>query len=353
MDVLQLRILTSLGSFNYAKLWYLYGRNSPVQTLNANDLFQYNSLADLAVASSRRTADPWYSDFVKYHNNNNYADKLIRDTLEGNGKWGSSASVAQRSAVITETSAFMVLYLHLIAEINDAVNQCKGIASDGEYDLTHPWDEVAALLIGSLEGTTESGSSDLEDGQLIWGLASRRAFQFQDLNNEGVAQVDSRLLDLLYAGRGEIDASECTSLEKTAEQIKLISMVPIMQSIMRYAIQNEKQSGMPGSADVALGEIYALAIVPIMEGTDPAASATVRENMIYQSGAQPVRGGAQAVADAIGNFAVGSGVRCSLIGYTPQTRPCRYHGGSSAPGLRPVVLTTTLVSAALSLFFLW
>lgn len=348
-----MRILSSMGAFNYAKLWYLYGRNSPVERRNDNDPFEYYSLSDLAVASSRRNAEPLYSEFVRYHNNNNYADRIVRDTLEGKGKWGSSASVAQRSAVITETSAFMILYLHLMAQINDAVNQCKGMDSEGEYDLTHPWDEVAALLIGSLEGTTEGGSSDVEDGQLLWSLASRRAFQFQSLNNEGYAKVNSRLEDLLYAGRGEIDAKECASFEKTAEQIKLVAMVPIMQSILRYAIQNEQASGTSDNADLALGEIYALALIPIMEVTDPSASAIVQENMIYQSGIQPTRDGAQPVADAIGNFAVSSGLRCSLLGYTPQARPCRHHGGSSAPGVQPVVLTTAILSAGMSLFFLW
>lgn len=351
LDILQLRILTSLGSFNYAKLWYLYGRNSPVEQKNDNDPYEYYSLADLAIASSRRTADPWYSEFVRYHNNNNYADKIVRDTLEGNGKWDSSKSVAQRSAVITETSSFMILYLHLIAQINDAVNLCKGLESHAEYDLSHPWDEVAALLIGSLEGTQEGGSSDAEDGQLLWSLGSRRAFQFQSINNEGYAKVNSRLEDLLYAGKGEIDAMECTSFEKTVEQIKLVTMVPIMQSVMRYALQNEQLSTTSDSADLALGETFALAIIPIMETIDPSASAIVQENMIFQSGIQPTRDGAQAVADAIGSFAVASGLRCGLLGYTPQAQPCRYHGGSAAPNMGPVVWTT-LASAALSLFFL-
>ncbi len=333
-------------------MWYLYGRNSPVERQNENDPYAYYSLADLAVASSRRIADPWYSEFVRYHDNNNYADKIIRDTLEGRGKWDSSKPVAQRSAIIAETSASMVVYLHLIAQINDAVNHCKGLESAGEYDLTHPWDEVAALLIGSLEGTTEGGSADVEDGQLIWSLASRRAFQFQSINSDGYAKVNSRLEDLLYAGKGEIDAMECTSFEKTVKQIKLVSLVPIMQSVMRYAIQNQELPASSDSTDLAFGEVYALAIIPIMESIDPAASAIVKENMIYQDGIQPVRDGAQAVADAMGTFAVAAGLRCSLLGYTPQAKPCRYHGGSTASSLKSVILTT-LASAALSLFFLW
>ena len=352
MDVLQLRILTSLGSFSYAKMWYLYGRNSPVQRSSENDPFQCYSLGDLAVASSRKAADPWYTDFVRYNDNANYADKLIRDTLDGTGKWDSTKSVAQRSAIITESSAFMVLYMHLIAQVNDAVNHCKGSESEGEYDLTNPWDEVAALLIGSLEGTLEGGSADVEDGQLLWSLAGRRAFQFQSLNGDGYAKVNERLDDLLYAGKGEIDAMGCTAFENTVEQLKVLTLVPLIQSVLRYAIQNQEVSASSDSADLALGEVYALAILPIMEATDPSSAAIVRENMIYQDGIQPTRDGPQAVADAMGGFAVAIGLRCSLLGSTSQAKPCRYHGGSSAPNLKPVVWTT-MIASVLSLVFLW
>jgi hypothetical protein len=341
--------LTSLGSFSYARFWYLYGHNSPVQRDSENDPFEFYALADLAIASSRRNAEPLFSEFVRYHNNNNYADAIIRDTLEGNGKWGSK-SVTQRSAIITETSSSMILYLHLLAQINDAVNSCKGTDEGGEYDLTRPWDEVAAILIGSLEGTEEGGSSDIQDGQMIWALSTRRAFQFQTLNGAGYAEVNSELEDLLYAGKGEIDAMECESFEKTAEKIKSLTLIPLMQSVLRYAIQNEQHNQDSDTEDLALGETYALAIIPIIQYLDPGAALVVEENMVFRDDILPVRDGAQAVANAIGSFAVSAGLRCSLLGSTPQADPCRNHG-SSAQGLRP--LSFAWVTAAASLLFIY
>lgn len=341
--MLQLRVLTSAGAFNYAKLWYLYGRNSIVERANENDPFEYYSLADLAVATSRRAADPWYSEFVRYHNNNAYADKIIKDTLEGKGKWGSTGSVAQRSAVITETSAFMVLYLHLISQINDAVNLCKGMTSEADYDLTHPWDEVAALSIGSLEGTQEGGSSDSQDGQFIWSLATKRAFQFQALNREGYAKINSELEDLLYAGKGEIDAVECASFEKTAERLKVMTLLPLMQSVLRYVVQTQNLQASSASEDLALGETFALAILPIMELIDPAGALVVQQNMIIQDGVPPARDGSQAVADAIGGFAVAAGLQCQLLGYTPEARPCDLYGGHSGA---TSMLSSLFLSAA-------
>jgi hypothetical protein len=350
LDVLQLRVLTSLGSFNFAKIWYLYGRNSPQQRSSDNDPYYFYSLSEFAVASSRRNAEPYYSSFVSYHNDQNYADKLIRGALDGTGKWGSEKSVEQRSAVVTEGSAFLVMYLHLVSQINDAVNNCNGVDNDGEYDLTHPWDEVAALVIGSLEGTGEGGSSDIQDGQLVWGLGTRNGFQFQTLNGQGYANVNSELEDLLFAGKGEIDALNCDMLEKTAAKIKQLTMVPLLQSVLRYAIQNEQLSADSPSADLALGEIFALAIIPIVQLYDPGSVPVLEANMLLHSGAAPVRDGSQAVANALGSAANSMGLRPQQLGSTPQANPSLMYGGSSAPALQPLVISSIIAVASTFMF---
>ncbi|KAG7364647.1 low iron-inducible periplasmic protein [Nitzschia inconspicua] len=340
LDVLQLRILTSVGLFNFAKVLYLYGRNSPRQRLSDTEPFGYYSIAEFAIASSRKNAEPYYSAFVSYHNDPKYADNLIRKTLDGTGKWDNSKSTEQRSVVIAEASAFLVLYLHLIAQINGAVNNCKNIQDDGEYELTHPWDEVAALLIGSLEGMEEGGSLDVQDGQLIWGLSTRRAFQFQTLNRQGYANINSQLEDLLYAGRGELDALHCSMLEKTAEEVKRLIIVPLMQSVLRYAVQNEQLPADSFSPDLAFGEVYAMAIIPIVQIYDPAAAALLEDNMLSRSGVKPVADGAQEVANAIGAAASAMGINPRSLGSTPEANPSLLHGGSSAVVINPWIISS-------------
>lgn len=332
MDVLQLRILTSLGSFHFAKFWYLYGRNSPKQRDSDFDPFEFYSLSDFAVSTSRQNAEPYYSAFISYHNDPNYADVLIRNTLDGVGKWDKSKSVEQRSAIITEGSAFLVLYLHLVAQINDAVKNCRNEDENGEYESTHPWDEVAAIFVGSLEGQEEGGSTHTEDGQMIWGLASRRGYQFQTSNRKGYADVNSDLEDLLFAGKGEIDALQCDMLEKTAGDVKRKSMVPLLQSVLKYAISGENLPANSNSADVAKGEIFALAVIPIIKLYDSAAADILEENMITHSGIKPVRGGAQQVADAVGSAASAMGVSPRELGSTPEADPSLLYSGSSSLG---------------------
>jgi hypothetical protein len=265
--------------------------------------------------------------------------------LNGVAKWDSSKSSAERSAVITEASAFLVLYLHLIAQINDAVNVCNNVDKDGEYDLTHPWDEVAALLIGSLEGMEEGGSLDVQDGQLIWGLATRRGFQFQTINRQGYATVNSQLEDLLYAGRGELDALACDMLQKTAEHIKRLSLVPLMQSVLKYAIQNEQQPADSFSSDLSLGEVFAMSIIPIVQIYDPAAASVLEKNMLLQPGVKPVGDGAQAVANALGAAATSIGLSSRELGSTAQANPSLLYGGSSASILHPLVISAVLAVA--------
>eukprot|EP00339_Tiarina_fusa_P013512 CAMPEP_0117080174 /NCGR_PEP_ID=MMETSP0472-20121206/56576_1 /TAXON_ID=693140 ORGANISM="Tiarina fusus, Strain LIS" /NCGR_SAMPLE_ID=MMETSP0472 /ASSEMBLY_ACC=CAM_ASM_000603 /LENGTH=738 /DNA_ID=CAMNT_0004807723 /DNA_START=68 /DNA_END=2281 /DNA_ORIENTATION=- len=338
-DILQLRILTSLGSFFNARLLYTYGRNSPLQYFEDDGPFGFYSIRDFALSANRKNADPFYNMFVAYHNDPNYANTIISETLTGIGKWGQK-SVEQRSAVITETSAFMVLYMHLLGQMYGALNHCKGNAEEGgEYDLTHPWDEVAALLIGSLEGTSEGGSSDVQDGQLIWGLSTRRAFQFQTLNGQGYSKANSQLEDLLFAGRGELDALDCDALSETVERVRQLTLAPILQSVLRYGIQNEQHGADSTSEDLALGETYALSVIPIIRSLDPASA--------VQAGSPMTRDGAQTLANAVGTAAVSEGLRCSFLGSTPAADPCALH--SSASGLRPLLFSC--VGAVISLMF--
>ena len=330
MDVLQIRILTKLGSFHFAKFLYLYGRNSPKHRDSEYDPVQFHSLSDYAVSSFLLNAEPYHSAFLSYHNEPNYADVLIKNTLDGIGKWDKSKSVEQRSAVITEGSAFLVMYLHLVAEINHAVKVCRDEGEDTEYKQMHPWDMVAAFTIGSLEGPEEGGSTHTEDGQMAWGLATRRGYQFQTSNRRGYADVNSDLEDLLFAGKGEIDALQCDVFEKTAEDINKKIMVPLLQSVLKYAISGVNLPADSSSADVALGEVFALAVIPIVKLYDEAAAEILEENMITHSGIKPVRGGAQQVADAVGSAASTMGISPKELGSTPEADPSALYSGSSS-----------------------
>jgi hypothetical protein len=68
LDILQLRILTSLQSYSFAKLLYRMGRNSVRRQDTPEDPYTVRSLHQMAISNNRKAADPFYTYFVEYHN---------------------------------------------------------------------------------------------------------------------------------------------------------------------------------------------------------------------------------------------------------------------------------------------
>jgi hypothetical protein len=163
--------------------------------------------------------------------------------------------------------------------------------------------------------------------------------------------VNSDVIDALWAGRGEIDALDCERFSRTAENVKKLMLVPLLQSVIRYAILNEKLEADTLKEDIALGETYALAILPIIKAVDENVAEIIRENMVFNEQVTPVRDGAQAVADAVGSAAVSLGLKCSQLGSTSQADPCR-NIASSAKSLGPLLFSSIAAVVSISCIML-
>jgi hypothetical protein len=192
-------------------------------------------------------------------------------------------------------------------------------------------------MIGSLEGPGEGGSGDVQDGQLVWGLSTRRSFQFQTTNSKGYAKVNDQLDDLLFAGRGELDAFDCSQLATTTEKMKTLLLVPLMQSVLKYAMQNEQLRSDSTSADLALGEVFAMSLIPVARLYDQPSSEILEDTMIVRrsgyssaSSLTQTRHSAQVVANALGTIAIAAGLKPQQIGSTQQADPCQTFSCSSA-----------------------
>ena len=208
----------------------------------------------------------------------------------------------------------------------------------------HQWDEVAAFLVGSMEGAGEGGAGDLEDGQLMWNLANKRAFQFQTESKMGYSVINAELEDLLFAGRAEADANalDCGML------------LPIIQSTIQYAIIYEELSSSSTNADLAEGETFALSVLPIIAQYDANSAALIQENMEVRAGQPMVRDGPQKVADAFyESLAEGFGVQlCPGRSSTTSRCACVQQGSfsnvklsssSETPSKTPVSVSTLAV----------
>lgn len=371
LDILQIGLLMSVEeTIPFANYLYSYGKNSEKPRDSDNDPIRFLSLHEMATSSERQTADPIYTQFVSYFNDINYADKAVMRAFQYNkndkrSTWMESykwTSLQERSTVITATCAYQIVFMYFMANLNDAVTECTSV--DPNFDEAylpldkpfHPWDEVVALLIGSVEGAQMGGSPNMDDGQLLWNLANSRSFQFQTNKNqintgriasdEGAAaysysRVNSELFDLFYAGKGEMDAYDCYNLKITVHHITKLSIVPVMQTLLRIGImiENTDETSEYLDNELALGETMAYSILPILEGIDKNSAEIVKENFIGSSSKnldEYMKDGLDTVADSLGSALVEWGTPCQELGQTSQVKPCRSVGsGPLAPVKRP------------------
>ena len=112
--------------------------------------------------------------FVVYHNDPNYADKWILNSLDGKDKWKNN--VEQRAAFITMVLQNHVIYLYALAELADTEADCFDKDPTKNAVAVESWDEVAAVLVGSLEARFRGGLANLQDGYCFWNLSNQLCF---------------------------------------------------------------------------------------------------------------------------------------------------------------------------------
>eukprot|EP00567_Pseudictyota_dubia_P011804 CAMPEP_0197464996 /NCGR_PEP_ID=MMETSP1175-20131217/64312_1 /TAXON_ID=1003142 /ORGANISM="Triceratium dubium, Strain CCMP147" /LENGTH=940 /DNA_ID=CAMNT_0043001001 /DNA_START=220 /DNA_END=3045 /DNA_ORIENTATION=- len=418
LDVAELKLLLCFGSersYEMAKRLYSNGHNSRKTWVTSEA--QYLSLEEMATSETKEQS-PWATHYVQYHQDKHWADKIITETLSGRGKWGS-APKAQRAEMVAKTAQYQVVFPYLLGEMADALADCSSgqatdndgsvhswdevvayyvgamegtseeraemVAKTAQYQVVfpyllgemadaladcstgqatdndgsvHSWDEVVAYYVGAMEGTSEGGSSDFADGQLMWNLGNKRCTQFGTENSAGWSQVMAAVEDLFYSGKGELDAYDCKALGRTVGKIEHLSLIPLFQSVVRYAIKNEKHGWDSSSKDLAEGEAFALSVLPILAAYDPVGQAIVEENMILAEGREPVLDGAQAVADAFHGVSAKFGLGCQYIGESDGVDFCRMtrrSGGSRTPAAGAAVasLLTAVGLGLVSSVWFW
>eukprot|EP00978_Attheya_sp_CCMP212_P035513 scaffold154950_cov53-Attheya_sp.AAC.1 len=122
-------------------------------------------------------------------------------------KWKNN--VEQRAAFITTVlQHHVIIYLYALAELADTEADCVAKDPLKNAGAVESWDEVAAVLVGSLEARFRGGSKDLQDGYGFCNLSNQVCFDYNvcTSNDNEYALVNDKLLDLIYAGKGELDA---------------------------------------------------------------------------------------------------------------------------------------------------
>ncbi len=378
LDMHQINILTQFDNDVYwdlARSIYKNGRNSRSRYSDpksdddgiVND--QLLSLHSLATDGSRQEA-MYYSDFITFFDDPFYADNMILDAFDNRERWKGSPRT-QRAAVIRVTMQVHIMYMVILTKLNDAVKTCASVldsdastinliswsdniddirATYYNSDILSAWDEAAAFIVGSLEGERNGGSKDFEDGQSLWNLANNRCIEFGRQNDNGYAISNNLLFGFIAAGKNMITSGNCFNLERVATDISNLLLVPVIQSVIKYAIQNQSEMRSSTKVEIALGEAFASGVTPVVLNHDKESGIILMNNMIpIDSSGELVVDGPQAVADT---FLAISHLDCNLVGKSFDVDACLNHvhitSGTVITGILGTPTTQRIILSMLS-----
>merc|ERR1719355_351321 len=245
---------------------------------------KYRTLAGFSTAAEKKMTGQEYFDIYKaYYTVGDYANQRV---LAGLDKTGICAACddAARVQIAKKTSAYMNVWMYVIREFEDAVDDCKAGCIDCNDDPVHAWDEGVAFYTGSLEGTDGSGS-----GKLIHALADKRCANFGTCSAaNGGSAVNVALSHQFRLGQGKLVQGKCSEVPPIKRRIVELMSIPLVQGALRYAFKVGKMEG--GSKEKAEGAAFAAAILPRIHACDVSAAKTISDNLRLDS-SSPMAGG--------------------------------------------------------------
>lgn len=279
--------------------------------------------------------------FYDYYGTHDYAHQWVEAAFDatstsftnGNADF-SLYGYDGREQAIKKGTAYMSVFMYVIREFEDALDDCqKGIISDN-YNSVHAWDEGVCFYTGSIEG--QDGVTS--DGKLIHQLMDKRCADFKTCGSEGDS-VDGRaklnydIGGLFTLGNFQIKSGDCTAARDTLEKITAKMYIPLLQGTMSYAYELEMLQG--GEKEGAEGATFAAAVLPRIHAADPVAASTVYDSMKVGATATDYK----AVKSAIESVYPSLGITCEEVGgfwnsgtnaYYEGMEPCKTEIESSA-----------------------
>lgn len=278
-----------------------------------------------------------FKHFYDYYGRDDYGDHWINSAFDGtrtsfsNGDADfTNLDLDARSQAVKKGSAYLNVFMYVIREWEDALDDCELDSIDNNYNSVHAWDEGVCFYSGSLEGV--DGTSD---GKLLHQLADKRCGNFKTCGEDGnslsgMAKVNHDLFDLFALAQHELSTGECATARKTTKQVTAKMYIPMIQGALRYAYKVDKLSA--GDVAAIEGATFAAAVLPKVHAISPEAARTIHDNM--KAGASSTD--SAAVKQAFETVYAGMGISCSDVGglwfdgtndYYEGMEPC---GGTAA-----------------------
>mmetsp|Transcript_17593 Transcript_17593/g.31030 ORF Transcript_17593/g.31030 Transcript_17593/m.31030 type:complete len:551 (-) Transcript_17593:84-1736(-) len=220
-----------------------------------------------------------------------------RYTLEGKGE------------VIKKGTAYLNIFMYVIRELEDALDDCERDCINCNDAPVHAWDEAVCFYTGSIEGV--DGATD--DGKLLHQLADKRCANYKTCGVEGtdlagMAKLNYDLFNLFAVGNFQLSTGNCPAARRTTKEIITKLYVPMIQGTMRYAYKADKLSG--GEKEKAEGAVFAAAVLPRVHAVSPTAAKTIYDNMKVDASSTDFK----AVKAAFESVYAEVGISCTDIG---------------------------------------
>merc|ERR1711977_463273 len=298
---------------------------------------KYRTLAGFSTAAEKKMTGQEYFDIYKaYFGVGDYAHVRVMAALDKTGIC-SACDDAARVQIAKKTSAYMNVWMYVIREFEDAIDDCKAGCIDCNDDPVHAWDEGVAFYTGSLEGTDGSGS-----GKMIYALADKRCANYGTCTGSTHSSyVNEALFVQFTKGKVALQQGKCSEIPPIKKLIVELMSIPLVQGSLRYAYKVAELQG--GSKEYAEGVAFATAILPRISNCDRDAANVISTNMNTDGGFANVKTAMSAefakVKTAFESTYKCLGITCAQIGGLLVGGPGEYYEGAqpctTAPAAAP------------------
>lgn len=274
-----------------------------------------------------------YTDFTyfyDYYGAYDYANQWVLAALDGtttnfrngNADFNDFGLVGREEAVKKGT-AYMNVFMYVLREFEDALDDCKENCIACNDDPVHAWDEGVAFYTGSLEGQDGAG-----EGNLLYSLADKRCANYKTCGAEGnslqgTAKNNYDLFDLFTVGQHQLLMGNCISARETKNRIADLMYAPLIQGAIRYAYKVDKLQG--EEKEKAEGATFAAAVLPRIHAISPEAADTIYTNMKVGASSTSF----EAVKSAFESTYADIGITCAHVGGLWNEATSGYYEGMS------------------------
>jgi len=300
----------------------------------------YRTLAGFSTAAeAKMTGQVYYDAYKAYFTDGDYAHQRVLAALDKTGICSACDDVA-RVEVAKKTSAYMNVWMYVIREFEDAIEDCTKGCLNCNDDPVHAWDEGVAFYAGSLEGPAGDGS-----GKLLHTLADKRCDNFGTCSaGAKKSAVNAALLEQFKLGRDKLLAGKCEDTIPIKKRVVELMSIPLVQGSLRYAYKTAELAG--GSKEIAEGAAFSAAILGRVNACDAAAAKTIADNMNMElmqgDAANMMTAGFAAVKTALEGTYACLGITCEDVGGLLVT------AGEYYDGAAPCTLTIPAYTAPAS-----